>query len=220
MERGYVKLWRKSLETVTIKNHKLWVVWCYCLLKASHKPRQNIVGFQTVNLEPGQFVFGRKRASKDLKMGEQSIRTCIATLKHLGQIDVKSTNKFSVISIVNWDAYQPDKKQTNQQLTSNQPATNHKQECKELKEVYTSNFLAFWKSYPRKVGKGAAYKSWKRIKKFDGFMDSLFTALNIQKESDQWARNNGQFIPHPTTWLNQRRWEDETETVKREMEYL
>ena len=225
MERGYVKLWRKVVDNPIIQKPDLFTFWCWCLMKATHKPCTHLVGFQPVKLDPGQFVFGLKSASKELKMSIQTIRTCLRVLKNLENLTYYPTYRYSIISIVNWDIYQPENKTPNNQSntlpTRCQHAANNKQEHKEHKELYTtSNFLEFWKAYPRKVGKGAAYKSWKRIKKFDGFMDLLFSALNTQKESDQWNRNNGQYIPHPTTWLNQRRWEDETETVKREMEYL
>jgi len=69
-------------------------------------------------------------------------------------------------------------------------------------------FEKFWKAYPRKQGKGAAEKAWKRIH-VNGAFDSLLTALENQKQTEQWRKDNGQFVPNPATWLNQRRWEDE-----------
>ena len=39
-------------------------------------------------------------------------------------------------------------------------------------------------------------------------------ALETQKKSDQWQRDNGAFIPHASTWLNQQRWEDELEPAR------
>jgi hypothetical protein len=44
MNRGYVRLWRKSLDAGWIKNHKLWAFWTYCLMKASYKEYDAIVG--------------------------------------------------------------------------------------------------------------------------------------------------------------------------------
>src|SRR6056297_2713976 len=159
MQRGYVKLWRKSLDSGLIQNHKLWAFWTWCLMKATHKKTKQMVGMQVVDLEPGQFVFGRKAAAKELKISEQTIRTCVQKLKTLQNLTIHATNKFSVISIINWEAYQQEdqqtNQQTNQQLTSNQPAANHKQEHKNIrKNIYTSNFLKFWEAYPKKSGKG------------------------------------------------------------------
>ena len=67
-------------------------------------------------------------------------------------------------------------------------------------------FSAFWNAYPRKVGKGAAQKAFSKVKVP---LAVLLSALEQQKQSDQWNRDGGQYIPYPATWLNQRRWEDE-----------
>ena len=65
MHRGYVKLWRKSLEGGWLKDHKLWAFWCWCLGKASHKQIKILVGLQEVNLLPGEFVFEEKMLQKN-----------------------------------------------------------------------------------------------------------------------------------------------------------
>lgn len=70
-------------------------------------------------------------------------------------------------------------------------------------------FARFWKAYPKKVGKGAAEKSFNRINPDDSLLETMITAINTAKASAQWQKENGQFIPNPSTWLNQRRWEDE-----------
>lgn len=80
---GWIKLYRASIEKGRLTNHKLWTFWCYCLLKASHKEYFQVVGNQQVHLLPGQFVFGRTTAAKDLKMSEQEIRSVLGTLKTL-----------------------------------------------------------------------------------------------------------------------------------------
>lgn len=74
---------------------------------------------------------------------------------------------------------------------------------------YSQEFLEFWKLYPRKTGKGGAYKAWKKIKEPKTTLTKIQIALIWQKKLDQWIRDNGQYIPHPSTYLNQRRWEDE-----------
>ena len=69
-------------------------------------------------------------------------------------------------------------------------------------------FERFWKAYPRKVGKQAALKKWHHAK-INGKVDRIIAAVEIQKRTPQWAKDGGQFIPHPATWLSQGRWEDE-----------
>ena len=74
-----------------------------------------------------------------------------------------------------------------------------------------SLFDEFWNNYPRKIGKQKC-ANWFRAHKVDKpLLDKMLNAINEQKQSEQWRRDNGQYIPHPYTWLNQGRWEDETE---------
>ena len=40
-------------------------------------------------------------------------------------------------------------------------------------------------------------------------LETLLEAIKKQKKSAQWVKDGGQFIPHPTTWLNGKRWEDD-----------
>ncbi len=77
-----------------------------------------------------------------------------------------------------------------------------------------NHFDEFWKAYPKKVGKGAAIRAWKKIRPGAELRATMIAAVVKQKVSDQWRKERGQYIPHPATWLNQMRWEDEpTSTV-------
>ena len=106
MDRGFIKLYRKSLDAGWIRNHKLWALWTWCLLKASHKDHDVVVGLQTVHLTPGQFIFGLKKASQETGLTLRETRTRIESLIKAGNLTIKTTNKFSVVSIVNWNLYQ------------------------------------------------------------------------------------------------------------------
>lgn len=83
--------------------------------------------------------------------------------------------------------------------------------------LYSKNFEDFWNEYPRKVGKGAAWKSWDKIKGIS--KDIIIKAVKAQRNQEQWQKDNGQYIPHPSTWLNQRRWEDEIIKVQKEVSF-
>ncbi len=75
--------------------------------------------------------------------------------------------------------------------------------------VYSDDFLVFWKEYPKKVGKGEAFKQWKKAKIRKNDLDDILCALNWQKRSSQWCSSLGRYIPNPSTYISQRRWEDE-----------
>ena len=68
-------------------------------------------------------------------------------------------------------------------------------------------FESFWKVYPRKVGKEKCRNWFKSHKPNEELVQKMIEAVEIQKKSKQWS--DPQYIPHPYTWLNQGRWEDE-----------
>ena len=74
-------------------------------------------------------------------------------------------------------------------------------------------FEKFWNAYPRKVAKPDAKKKFEKINPDEQMLQTMLTAIEKSKNSDQWRRDGGQYIPHPSTWLNQRRWEDEPPAV-------
>jgi predicted phage replisome organizer len=70
-------------------------------------------------------------------------------------------------------------------------------------------FNKFWTNYPRHVSKATAEKAFKKLKVTDTILEKMLGALETQKQSRQWS--DKQYIPHPATWLNQKRWEDEAD---------
>jgi len=219
MHRGYVLLWRKIEDSGWIRNHKLCSFWLWCLIKASYKHRKVLFGRQEIDLEPGQFIMGRKSAGEATGLTEQEVRSATATLVGSRNLTIKSTNKFSIVSIVNWDIYQNTDSEINQQInqpaTNKQPTNNHKQELKKEKNnTYTEEFLNFWDAYPNRIGKAPAFKSWN-----NNGRPSLEVILSAIKTQKTWRANKkpGEFRPewkNPSTWLNQKSWEDEVEIEK------
>lgn len=67
-------------------------------------------------------------------------------------------------------------------------------------------FERFWNNFPKKVGKTAAKAAFSKV---DVPLDVLLDAIAKQKQSAQWQKGGGQYIPNPATWLSQCRWEDE-----------
>lgn len=73
-------------------------------------------------------------------------------------------------------------------------------------DAYSEDFLSFWVEYPNKTGKGDAWKSWQKA---SPKLADVKKALEWQKKSVDWTKEGGKYIPMPSTYLNQRRWEDE-----------
>ena len=71
------------------------------------------------------------------------------------------------------------------------------------------DFSVFWLAYPKKQDKQNALKAWKKLNPDAETQRKMILAIQAQRDSPQWQKDGGQFIPMPSTWLNGRRWEDE-----------
>jgi hypothetical protein len=123
--------------------------------------------------------------------------------------------------------YQSNDPQIDQTVTSDRPAndqlvtTNKNVIIKEHKEgenrtstARAAAFAEFWRVYPKRVSKAAAEKAFRKLPNPTELLPVLLQAIAIQKETDQWHKDGGQFIPYPATWLNERRWEDDPKTLQ------
>ncbi len=70
-------------------------------------------------------------------------------------------------------------------------------------------FQKFWSVYPNKKAKGSAEKAWAKIKPDQLLSETIVQAVMKQRASEDWTKDGGKFVPHPATWLNAKRWEDE-----------
>ena len=81
-------------------------------------------------------------------------------------------------------------------------------------------FNQFWTAYPKHIAKQSAVKAFEKLKPDEKLLEAMLKAIAMQKESKQWEKDGGAFIPYPATWLNQRRWEDELPQVETDNVFL
>ena len=74
-------------------------------------------------------------------------------------------------------------------------------------------FAVFWERYPKKENKVAARKAWDKLDPDTFLLDAMLTAIDRQMRSSAWTAEGGRSIPSPTSWLSQRRWEDEVTSL-------
>lgn len=70
-------------------------------------------------------------------------------------------------------------------------------------------FEQFWQAYPKKRSRGQALKAWRNLKPSMEQVSRILAAINRAKRSTAWAKDDGQFIPYPATWINAQGWEDD-----------
>jgi hypothetical protein len=134
MHDGYFPLWRKIIEWGWYKDSNTKAVFIHLLLNANFKENYYL-GHKILR---GQCVTGLKAMSYQLGISIQSTRTAIKHLKSTGEITTKPTNRFSIVTLLNFERYiPPEKKSTSKstsQLTHNQQTTN-----KQLTTPYNDN---------------------------------------------------------------------------------
>jgi len=133
---GWIKIHRRFQQWEWYTNSEMVHLFIHLLITATHKDGK----WKGHEIKRGQTVAGISSLHKKTGISVQTIRTCINRLKSTGEITVKSTNKFSIITICNYEDYQgmdnatntQINTQTNKQLTNNQQTTNYIQEGKEV----------------------------------------------------------------------------------------
>jgi hypothetical protein len=110
LEEGWIKLFRKSINSQVFQSEGLWKVWTWCLLKANHEDRWIPVktgrGTTEVFVKRGQFIFGRKTAAKVLKMKGSTIQDRMQKLVNMQNLVTQPVTHFSLVTVSNYELYQ------------------------------------------------------------------------------------------------------------------
>ena len=131
MSEGWIKLHRKFEDWEWFNNSEMVHLFIYLLLNANHEDGK----WRGIDIKRGQILTGLHTLNEHTKISIQKLRTCLSKLEKTGEINKQTTNKYSIITIINYDSYQgyqqTNNNQPNKQLTNNQQTTNNKQEYKE-----------------------------------------------------------------------------------------
>lgn len=215
---SYIKLFRKLLNSPIFENEKALKIWIWCLLKATHIEREQLVGQQIVKLKKGEFVFGRNKASEELKMTESTVYKYIKLLEKLQMISINSNTKFSIVSIEKWEDYQIEELKNNNKGTTKEQQSNTNKNVKNIKNIYTSSnddelkkhFEKVWEIYPNKKGKLKAeelFFKWVKGRKINKSTIKLtdlqmYKAVKRYKEECEKRNIEQEYIKHGDTFFN------------------
>lgn len=150
--KSFIKLHRKLLKWEWYNDNNTKILFIHLLLIANWEDKN----WEGILLKRGQVVTGRKKLSKELGLTEQQIRTSLNKLKSTNEITTTPTNKYTIITINNYNLYQTNHQQGNQQVTNNQPTNNQQitttkeyKEYKEYKEMYVFIYSLVERAYGR-----------------------------------------------------------------------
>jgi len=198
----WIKLHRKLLDSIVFDNPKLLKFWLWCLLRANHKRTKIMIGFQEIYLNPGEFIFGRISASEELKMPLSSTRNCLAKLIKIGKLDIKTTNKFSIIKVKRWNVYQNDGHQNDnkrtadgQQMDTDKNDNNDKKNVNVVaqKNKFVDNLNNSQKSqliyHLDKIKDLENIKAWHDVIRQIGFQSTVNILIDVSESNN--ANNKG-----------------------------
>lgn len=153
IDSGFIKLQRKILDWEWYNDIPTKTLFIHLLLKCNFKDKK----WRGYDIEKGQILTGRKILSDETGLSEQQIKTALKKLQATNEITIKSTNKFSIITLVKYSFYQDKKIDSNQlnnqaeeqQSTNNQPTSNQQATTtKNEKNVKNENKLIVQKENP------------------------------------------------------------------------
>lgn len=234
MCKGFMFISREKIDDFEWSNNpNVFYVFFKLLFKASYKDKK----WEGVDIKRGQLVTGRVALSKELNVSEQVIRTCLDKLTKTGYINQQTTNRYTIITICNYDSWQVLPKTNNQQPTSeptnNQPTDNHyinkyNKENKDIKEEESNDskkkepvtdleivFEAFRRKYKEYGGSARGFSTEfdnlkKKHKDWKEIIPMLAFALDNENRAREDAKRIGDFFPQMKnlqTYINQRSWE-------------
>lgn len=206
---GWIKLHRKIKGWEWYSDTNTFRLFVHLLISANHKSNR----WMGNNITRGQLATGYYALSKDTGLSLSQLRTSIYKLKLTSEIAVKTYNKFSIITVLKYDDYQGDDKQddisiaevshkNDKQIATNKNDNNAKNE----KNIM---FEEFWSAYPRKVNKTLATTAFSKSLKTGVNYEIIIRGASDFAEHCRVSATETQFIPHPATWLNQCRWEND-----------
>jgi len=236
---SFITVDRKILKWEWYQDVKVFHLFLYFLLRANWEDGR----WKGIDVKRGQLITGRLQLSKDTGLSEMEVRTCQNKLKKTGEITIKSTSKYSIITICKYDTYQNKfdnsnqqvNHQINQQLTNNQPTTNqqittnntlnNKEEVNK-KEFITMPLPIHFNGLPD-VRIGMAIEYFKIAKQTDVTSDQILGMWQFFKNQyltgKKFYPNEEEVYSHFSSWVIKRKIETNgkstTSTVGKEIKF-
>jgi hypothetical protein len=225
---GWIKIHRSMLDHWIASDPEFLAVWVRMLSDANFTDKTTLFNGSLITVNRGQIIFGLEAYSKKTGVGISKLRRMIKLLEKDLMIDRQINNKFSLISILNYEKYQGDDRQAapEPQADDRRPATSKEgnkvnnninvdsdESTCNKKDVINKLFDTFWKHYGYKQGKQNALKSFSKFLKGKDDKKQSFW-MNLMLSYYEHCRSEqvlGYEKLHAATYINNMRWNDDPE---------
>ena len=213
---GWLKLYRSILDSAVFQDAEVLKVWIWLLCNVAFEQHDTICYGKVIHLKPGQIATGRKKIAQCTDLNENKVYRALTTLKSLGNIEIKATNKYSIITVVNWDKYQEEngKRTSSEQQTNSKTTTEEQQDDskrtqhkngkngKKEKNIYICSFFqSVWDEYPKKLGKNKVTKAAMEQLEEAGEA-TVMSAVRRYVEKIKRDGTDEKYIMHGSTFFN------------------
>ena len=227
---GWVKIHRRLLD------HPVWTsgpfsrgqAWIDLILLTNHKPGHIRKQGARIELCRGDCGWSEVELGKRWGWSRGKVRRFLDELENDKMLSKKRYNERDTrtcsLTITNYTQFQGNEdgdgtgdgtgdgqatvQATDRRRYKNKNEKNVKNEKKEPETGIDPEFIQFWTAYPRKLKKADALKAWQRAMRKPP-IDYILEQLEKWKASGDWTKEGGRYVPHPTTWINGERWNDE-----------
>lgn len=134
MSEDWIKSYRKTRHKGWYKKSQYVHLWGHLLYKASYIETEFFWNGKTIRLKPGQFITGRKKLSEETGINESMVERILKLFEKEGQIEQQKTNKYRLITVLNWGRYQNTEQPVNNKRTTDEQPVNTFNKDKELKK--------------------------------------------------------------------------------------
>lgn len=181
-EKGWICLHRKLKKWRWYHDINTRVTFIHCLLSANYE--DGCFGGEII--KRGSFVTSYAKLANEIGITVQSVRTALEHLKLTNEVTIKTTNKFTIITVINYNSYQDYNKEDNNQLTNNQQSTNNNITNKQYNNI-TSIYNYIEQNFGRLISSLEYEKVENWVKEFSLDIVGYAFEIAVSKEAKTFA---------------------------------
>ena len=212
MDRGYFPVFRRIFDSDIWGNKVARDVWIFILGNVTHYPTKLCANYGCVELQPGQMVTGLHSLAVRNGFSTREIRTSLNYLQSTSRITRQTTNKYSIITVLNWDIYRDaqvgndnqNDNHTDKQTTSKRQANDNIQEVKKLKKDQNPAAVALYEFYAENIINEPAKRS-DAIRNITKLLDKGHTKEDLAGAVEDYLEKGiGEKPFHPNNFFGQK----------------
>ena len=193
-KKGWIKLWRDFFThwVAEDKPHCSGYAWFYLVSYANYQDGVVVFRGEYINIKRGQFLTSKLKLKNEFGWGRAKLNNFLNALENDGMITYRITNRYIVITVINYEEYQSDNVQTTyKRPTGDQQATTTKKEKKEEKEknnnIYVKNIFSYWQ---KKLNHKKSKLTKERATKILARLKEGYTEDDLKKAIDGCAASS------------------------------